>query len=207
MNIFEWFLSLFKKTKLPLVLLSFSLILGCSFDKIVEVTPVVVEPEESIPEIEEEEIIPEIIPIEGEPLVETTSVTLVEKPVALNKQLSKNFNIADFKCKDGTTVPDALYANVFELAQNLQVLSDALGKPINVISGYRSPDYNKKVGGAKNSQHLYARAGDIKVNGISPSIVADTIESLIKAGKMKQGGLGRYPTSTHYDVRRKKARW
>ena len=35
------------------------------------------------------------------------------------------------------------------------------GKPIGVNSGYRSPELNRAVGGAKNSQHLRGEAADI----------------------------------------------
>jgi hypothetical protein len=42
---------------------------------------------------------------------------------------------------------------------------------------------------------------------MTPDEVADTIELLIAEGKMEQGGLGRYDTFTHFDVRGSKARW
>lgn len=35
------------------------------------------------------------------------------------------------------------------------------GKPIGVNSGYRSPELNRAVGGAKNSQHIRGEAADI----------------------------------------------
>tara|TARA_B100000282_G_C31650839_1_gene452932 strand:- start:237 stop:569 length:333 start_codon:yes stop_codon:yes gene_type:complete len=98
-------------------------------------------------------------------------------------------------------------ANVQELAENLQVLRDHIQKPIIVISGYRSPEYNKKIGGARRSQHMSANAGDIIVNGMSPDEVKAEIVQLIKDGKMKKGGVGLYTTFTHYDVRGFNRRW
>ena len=121
--------------------------------------------------------------------------------------LTKNFHIDEFKCNDGTEVPQEYRNNVIDLATNLQVLRDYLGKPIYINSGYRSPEYNAKVGGAKRSQHKLAKAADIVVKGMTPTEVADAIEKLIKEGKMKHGGLGRYKTFTHYDVRGWNARW
>jgi uncharacterized protein YcbK (DUF882 family) len=114
--------------------------------------------------------------------------------------LTENFQLSEFSCKDGKGVPLELLANVKELAENLQVLRDEVGVPITITSGYRTPAYNKKIGGAKNSQHCHARAADIKVQGLTPKEVKETIERLIKEGKMKQGGIGVYPSWTHYDT-------
>lgn len=50
----------------------------------------------------------------------------------------------------------------------LQGLRAALGKPMIVLSAYRSPEHNKRVGGAKHSQHLYARAFDISMGNHDP---------------------------------------
>jgi len=122
-------------------------------------------------------------------------------------QITKNFNIDEFKTRDGTQVPEEFYGNVELLAENLQVLRDHVGKSIKIISGYRHPAYNRKVGGAKRSQHLTASAGDMVVKSMSPRKVADTISKLIKEGKMKKGGLGRYKRFCHYDVRPKNVRW
>ena len=123
-----------------------------------------------------------------------------------NMQLTKDFNLAEFT-KHGNTLPLELLPNIQELANNLQVLRDYLNEPILINSGYRSPEYNKKVGGVKNSQHTKGRAADIRVNSLTPKELHDVIEKLIADKKMKQGGLGLYGTFVHYDVRGTKARW
>jgi len=122
-------------------------------------------------------------------------------------QLENNFYLREFRCKDGTDVPDELMDNVKKLAKNLQVLRDHIQKPITIISGYRTPEYNKKCGGVKRSQHLLAKAADIVVSGMTSLEVRDTIIQLIKDGKMDSGGVGIYPTFTHYDVRGRNSRW
>jgi uncharacterized protein YcbK (DUF882 family) len=127
----------------------------------------------------------------------------------LHQQLTKNFRLSEFKCNDeaGTPVPPEYLASVKELATNLQVLRDEIGKVININSGYRTPEYNKKVGGAKTSQHTLAKAADIRVKGIGPKKLGEKIKSLIKEGKMAKGGVGIYKTFVHYDIRGVNRRW
>lgn len=43
----------------------------------------------------------------------------------------------------------------------LDPIREIWGKPIIVNSGYRCPELNKAIGGAKNSQHLKGEAADI----------------------------------------------
>ena len=122
-------------------------------------------------------------------------------------KLTKNFSLKEFRCKDGTDVPDEYMDNVQELADNLQVLRDHLGKSIRVISGYRSPKYNRKIDGARRSQHLTASGADIKITGLLPVEIKVIILDLIREGKMKEGGIGVYKGFLHYDIRGKQVRW
>ena len=50
-------------------------------------------------------------------------------------KLTENFSLHEFRCRDGSDVPEEDMDNVRELAENLQVLRDKIGKPITVISG------------------------------------------------------------------------
>lgn len=122
-------------------------------------------------------------------------------------RLEENFSLSEFGCRDGSDIPDEYMDNVCLLAKNLQVLRDHVGKPVRIISGYRSPKYNKKIGGARKSQHMVAKAADIKISGMSPAEVKAVIVELIKEGKMHVGGIGLYTTFTHYDIRGWNARW
>jgi uncharacterized protein YcbK (DUF882 family) len=122
-------------------------------------------------------------------------------------KITQNFSLEEFKCKDGSDIPNSALLNITELARNLEVLRTAINKPIAITSGYRSPKYNAKIGGVKDSQHLRGTAADIKVKAMTPKEVALVIEGLIESGKMKEGGIGVYPTFTHYDIRGRKARW
>lgn len=114
------------------------------------------------------------------------------------KQLSTNFKVREFKCKDGS---DVIFV-ADELVKVLQQIRDHFGKAITINSAYRTPAYNKKVGGATYSQHLYGTAADIVVSGISPLEVFKYADSILKAG-----GVGKYSTFTHVDVRETKSRF
>lgn len=62
---------------------------------------------------------------------------------------------------DNTPTP-GITQNLERLVANvLDPLREAWGKPIVVTSGYRCPELNKAVGGAKNSHHMQGMAADI----------------------------------------------
>ena len=121
--------------------------------------------------------------------------------------LTNNFDITEFSCNDGTPVPNELLPNVKKLAEQLQILRDELNEPIHINSAYRHKEYNKKIGGEKNSQHLLAKAADITVKSKTPKQLAALIEKMINEGKLKFGGMGIYPGFVHVDIRTQKARW
>ena len=113
--------------------------------------------------------------------------------------ISKNFRVREFACKDGS---DPIFIDD-ELVGVLQQIRDHFGKAVTITSAFRTASHNKKVGGAKYSQHLYGKAADIKVSGVAASVVADYVETLMPG----TGGIGRYSTFTHVDVRKVKSRW
>lgn len=122
-------------------------------------------------------------------------------------KLTQNFNLSEFACKDGTPVPEEKIERIQILAEQLQVLRNYLEKPIRINSAYRTEEYNRQIGGVSNSQHVQCNAADIVAVGLDAKQVQDAIEYLITAGKMQQGGLGRYASFTHYDIRGYRARW
>lgn len=122
-------------------------------------------------------------------------------------KLTENFTLEEFNCKDGTVVPNELMGNVVELAANLQIFRDKIKAPVHINSGYRSLEYNEKIGGVKSSQHMFGKAADITCRDYSPDEVATIIETMIAASKLKEGGVGRYKGFCHYDIRGTRARW
>ena len=122
-------------------------------------------------------------------------------------KLTKNFDLKEFNCKDNSETPAELIPNLQELANNLQILRDFLGTSLHINSGYRSHAYNKKIGGAKFSQHLLDKAADISSNKFTPEQIHAAILQLISEGKIHNGGLGIYNSFCHYDIRDTPARW
>ena len=115
------------------------------------------------------------------------------------KNLTANFKVREFACKDGS---DVIFISD-GLVQVLQAIRSRFNKPVTINSAYRTPAYNKKVGGETYSQHQYGTAADIVVSGVRPAEVAAYAETLL----IGTGGIGMYGTFTHIDVRKVKSRW
>ena len=116
-----------------------------------------------------------------------------------NKKLSTNFKVKEFACTDGS---DPIFVDS-NLVNVLQKIRTHFGTSVTITSAYRTPGRNKAVGGETYSQHLYGKAADIKVKGVSPKTVAAYVERIMP----KSGGIGTYSTFVHVDVRSTKARW
>lgn len=84
-----------------------------------------------------------------------------------------------------------------ELLQILGVVERRYGKKVMVTSGYRSPTGNRRAGGARNSTHIYCKAADIQVEGVTKWDLAKFLRSV-----PGRGGVGTYcrTESVHIDV-------
>ncbi len=114
-------------------------------------------------------------------------------------QLTANFKVREFACKDGS---EALFVST-ELAQVLQKIRTRFGRPVTINSAYRTAAHNSSEGGSPTSQHLYGLAADIVVQGVTPKEVARYAETVLGA----KGGIGLYQWGVHVDVRAKRSRW
>ena len=122
-------------------------------------------------------------------------------------KLTNNFSKSEFDCKCGCVMPDDVLENIKELAYHLQRLRDKLDKPIKINNAYRCVNHNRKIGGAKNSQHILGNASDIVVKDMKPIEVFNFVDKLQKLNMFKLGGLKAYNTFTHLDIRGYIARW
>ena len=79
-----------------------------------------------------------------------------------DRKIALNFRVKEFACKDGTD--EVLIDD--DVLRIIQLMRTDLKKPLHIISGYRTKNYNDKIGGAVNSYHIKGQAVDIEVYGI-----------------------------------------
>lgn len=108
----------------------------------------------------------------------------------------KNFKVGEFKCKHCGQVKLDI-----DLLLKLEELRAKTG-PLIINSGYRCPTHNKNVGGAKNSQHVKGTAADVRATKMSVNNVYNHANRIFS-----NGGVGKYNTFTHVDVRGYRSRW
>lgn len=120
--------------------------------------------------------------------------------------LSENFSIDELN-KHKFDMPDEVLDNLKMLAVQLEIIRAHFNAPVIINSGYRNLEYNRNIGSKDTSQHVKGTAADIVIKDVSPDEVADALEFLINNGMLKEGGVGRYNTFTHYDIRGTRARW
>lgn len=101
------------------------------------------------------------------------------------KQVSENFKVKEFRCKDGS---DKILIDVEFVTNKLQAIRDHFGAPVTINSAYRTESYNAQVGGAKSSYHMKGQAFDIVVQGHTPLEVAQYAQTLDINGIIQYNG-------------------
>lgn len=115
---------------------------------------------------------------------------------------SEHLSWQELACKDGSSYPDTYIsdgraARLATLFENIRAIYD---KPIEVLSAYRTISHNRSIGGAKNSQHLYGRALDLRPpKGVGVDRFYRNIKMYVDQFGIK--GLGKYKTFVHVDIR------
>lgn len=109
--------------------------------------------------------------------------------------LSPHFSRSEFRCRHCS----ALVGPAAALISTLERIRSRTGKPLVIVSGYRCPTHNKRVGGAVTSQHLTGLAADIPFGRA-------TYDQAVAAGARGVGMRGGW--AVHVDVRPgPRARW
>lgn len=124
------------------------------------------------------------------------TVTVYISKVGRDYPISPHFTLAEMACKDGSD--KVLYST--ELMSMLEKLRAYGGFTVHINSGYRSPSYNRKIGGASKSQHIYGTAADIIVKKDGQSVDARLICCLCQTLGFK--GIARISwQAVHVDMR------
>jgi Peptidase M15 len=152
--------------------------------------------------------------------------------------VSPHFTLGEFLCKQSSGYPKYLVLRP-QLLLKLEALTaylDAHGIPpsaLHIMSGYRTPWYNARLGNVAYSRHMWGDAADIyidasstgadvrgaassdRVNYMNSSVLAKDANRLFHEPEYAylQGGIGVYPATDthppfmHVDARGFRARW
>lgn len=118
---------------------------------------------------------------------------------------SAHLTWAELACKDAARTPypfEWRATRALELAAAFESVRRHFGAPLRVTSGYRTPEHNKRVAGAKASQHMAGRALDISPLRGGRQALDDLVAAARRAaaeGLVR--GLAVYSGFVHIDTR------
>jgi len=159
------------------------------------------------------------------PIVYINPDTPEEEICNESEQLTEHFNLSEFAtpsaksvcqsfCKNDSDISGEArlnnFRNVAKLLEKIrervnEVYSKENGKEYTVYlgAGWRCRENNNTTAGhAENSYHIFGMAADIKVPGLSTDQLLEIVNRL-----NPNGGVGRYDTFVHVDIRGERARW
>ncbi|MBN2468369.1 MAG: hypothetical protein JXD19_09495, partial [Deltaproteobacteria bacterium] len=152
--------------------------------------------------------------------------------------VSPHFRLKQFVCKQNGGYPKYVVLQE-RLLVKLELILERMNArgfsstTFHVMSGYRTPYYNKLIGNGRYSRHLWGGAADIfidenpqdemmddlnhdgAIDRRDADVLADIIEELFQEPEYEslKGGLGRYKKKgtrgpfVHVDVRGSRTRW
>lgn len=158
-------------------------------------------------------------------------------PENIDTRISEHFTLRQFLCKQESDYP--MYVGIREsllvLLEGLVGAVNEAGYPVEtfgIISGYRTPDYNRRIGNVPNSRHVYGDAldffidhdadgkmDDLNGDGAHNRADVDLLYGIVEEfkdetnGSSPIGGIGRYYRTSrhggfiHVDARGFRARW
>ncbi|HKJ17107.1 MAG TPA: D-Ala-D-Ala carboxypeptidase family metallohydrolase [Xanthomonadales bacterium] len=153
-------------------------------------------------------------------------------------KVSPNFTLGEFVSKQESGYPKyvVLRSSLLLKLENILATLNLQGYPTDgfvIMSGYRTPFYNRAIGNVQYSRHVWGGAADVfinnspidgkmddlnkdgKVNRADARWLADFIENMYEQGSFgpRVGGVGVYGSNSahgpfvHIDVRGTRARW
>lgn len=152
------------------------------------------------------------------PIPQTNSWTTNPNFVQGESELRENSNYSTFgrgindASYGGNSIPNIRLGHENVDIENLQPgtvsalrqTQSMFGAPLIINSGYRSPEYNRQVGGAPNSQHIKGKAVDIDTSYMNEEQKAKLLSSALASGFTS---VGFYPRFMHFDTRPNAATW
>jgi hypothetical protein len=116
----------------------------------------------------------------------------------------------DFSTIGGSMNNPTVAVGVKKLTVDVLILgmrvSERLGKRLSILSGYRSPEYNRAIGGARNSLHMSGMSLDIARSSFGSDF--ESGETFIKTASQEGAtGIGTYSSFIHIDVRDGRSQW
>lgn len=115
-----------------------------------------------------------------------------------NDSISNHFKVKEFACRDGSQI---VFIDEY-LVSILEILRNKIKRPIIINSGYRTPEQNKRVGGARYSYHMRGMAADIRTDGMTAKELAKKLNEIVP----NECGIIVYENWVHFDVRHSKYR-
>ena len=121
----------------------------------------------------------------------------------LDKGPSPHLSWRELGCRDGTPYPEPWKRNrALVLARVFERIRLEVGAPIRVNSAYRTREYNARVGGSRNSQHVEGRALDLAVpRKLTFGEFCEIVLAVVRRSGSRLRGLGVYPSFIHIDIR------
>ena len=177
-------------------------------------------------------------PLNGDPVYEAPDGFIELTAELLDTRVSPHFTLGQFPSKQSTALPKYLILRE-NLLLKLELLLERLNESgieadsFTVMSGFRTPYYNRAIGNGDHSRHIYGGAADIYVD-VAPR--DDIMDDLNGDGRSDyrdaqwlyrladelfgrpeyiefRGGLGVYRSNAahgpflHVDARGRRARW
>jgi hypothetical protein len=109
----------------------------------------------------------------------------------------------DAKLNLNTDPPRSLWPSLLAVTKVADEARHRIGRPLRINSAYRSPAYNRAISGASKSIHVLGGALDLSG---SPATLHKILTQMRREGLFR-GGIGKYRTFVHVDVRGKNADW
>jgi hypothetical protein len=146
----------------------------------------------------------------------TRASRAVRKHLDTQQMVTPHFAWSEFAGHDPqkTPVPANLRANTIRLCWLLEKMRHELGDvPMAIDSGYRTPDWNRHVGGAADSRHMHGDAADFFTAQVDSWVAKGTAANraavlAIAERIFASGGVGNENSGTlHVDARGFRARF